>query len=146
MSSTSAATAERRPALMFLRHLGGMVGAMFAGMVVFGVVLEAVAAGAGSGLDDVRLLHPELFMAGMGGAMTVTMVAWMRRLGHGWRGCWEMTVAMLAPVPVVLAFHWAGALAADPICPLSCAAMIPAMAAAMLFRRGAYAHAPARGA
>jgi hypothetical protein len=46
---------------------------------------------------------------------------------------------MLVPVVVVLACYWAGAITASAVCPLSCALMIPAMAAAMLLRRDLYA-------
>jgi hypothetical protein len=49
-----------------------------------------------------------------------------------------MTAAMLVPVLGVLACYWAGAITADPICPLSCVLMIPAMAAAMLVRLDVY--------
>jgi hypothetical protein len=38
----------------------------------------------------------------------------------------------------VLACYWAGAISAETVCPLSCALMIPSMAAAMLFRLDAY--------
>lgn len=56
--------------------------AMFAGMFAFGLALGVVAGIAGSSLDSVRLSQPELFMLGMGSAMSGTMIAWMRRRGH----------------------------------------------------------------
>jgi hypothetical protein len=49
-----------------------------------------------------------------------------------------MTAAMFVPVLGVLACYWAGAITADPVCPLSCALMIPAMATAMLVRLDIY--------
>lgn len=139
MSTFGVSRTERGPALTFLRHLGRMTVAMFVGMFAFGLALALAAPAAGSSLDSVRLSHPELFMLGMVSAMTVTMTAWMLRRRHSWREASEMTAAMVVPVLAVFALYWSGAITADPICPLSCALMIPAMAAAMLFRRDAYA-------
>lgn len=138
MSTAAAARAEQRPTLTFLRHLGEMTLAMFVGMFAFGLMLGVIAGAAGSSLESIRLSQPALFMLGMVTAMSVTMVAWMRRRGHTWREGWEMTAAMAVPVLVVLACYWAGAIPADPVCPLSCVLMIPAMAGAMLFRRDVY--------
>jgi hypothetical protein len=45
---------------------------------------------------------------------------------------------MLVPVLIVLACYWTDALTASSICPLSCVLMLPAMAAAMVFRLGVY--------
>jgi hypothetical protein len=127
-----------RAALVFLRHLGAMTLAMLVGMFAFGLALGVIAGVAGSNLESVRVSQPELFMLGMGSAMSVTMVAWMRHRRHSWRQGWEMTAAMFVPVLGVLACYWAGAITADPICPLSCVLMIPAMAAAMLVRLDVY--------
>ena len=128
MSTATLPRAHRRPRPTFLRHLGEMTLAMFVGMFAFGVVVGVIAGVAGSSLASVRVSQPELFMLGMGSAMSVTMVAWMRRRRHTWRECWEMTAAMFVPVAGVLACYRAGAITADPICPLSCVLMIPAMA------------------
>lgn len=137
-------TGHGRPVPTFLRHLGEMTLAMFVGMFAFGLTLGLAAAAAGSTLQSVRVSQPELFMLGMTSAMSLTMVAWMRRRGHTWRESGEMTAAMAVPVVAVLACYRAGAVTADPVCPLSCVLMIPAMAAAMLFRLDAYtAHARA---
>jgi hypothetical protein len=130
--------AHDRPVVTFLRHLGEMTLAMFVGMFAFGLALGVSAGAAGSSLESVRVSQPELFMLGMGSAMSVTMVAWMRHRRHSWRQGWEMTAAMFVPVLGVLACYWAGAISADPVCPLSCVLMIPAMAAAMLFRLDVY--------
>jgi hypothetical protein len=127
--STATVRGGARPVLVFLRHLGEMTLAMFAGMFAFGLALGA--GGAGS----LRLDRPELFMLGMGSAMSSTMVAWMRHRSRPWRECCEMTAAMFVPVLGVFVLYWAGAITADPICPLSCALMIPAMAAALTIRR-----------
>jgi hypothetical protein len=142
-TATLSTATHRRPVATFLRHLGEMTLAMFVGMLAFGLALGVIAGVAGSSLESVRVSQPELFMFGMGSAMSVTMVAWMRHRHHTWRQGWEMTAAMLVPVVGVLACYWAGAITADPVCPLSCALMIPAMAAAMLIRPDAYTtHGP----
>jgi uncharacterized membrane protein YfcA len=96
-----------------------------------------IAGVAGSSLESARVSQPELFMLGRGSAMSATMIAWMRRRRYSWRQGWEMTAAMFAMLGV-LACYWAGAISADPVCPLSCVLMIPAMAAAMLFRLDVY--------
>jgi hypothetical protein len=138
MSTATLARAEHHHGGIFLRHLGEMTVAMFMGMFVFGALLGVIAAAAGSSLESVRLSQPELFMAGMVSAMSVTMVAWMRHRGHTWREGAEMTASMVVATLVVLVFYWAGAIPADPVCPFSCMLMIPAMALTMLFRLDVY--------
>jgi hypothetical protein len=115
-----------------------MTFAMFVGMFAFGLALGLIAAAAGSSLVSVRTSQPELFMLGMGTSMSVTMVGWMRRRRHTWRESGEMTAAMGVPVLAVLGCYWMGAVTTDSVCPLSCVLMIPAMAAAMLFRLDVY--------
>ena len=50
-----------------------------------------------------------------------------------------MTAAMFVPVLGVPACYRIGTISADPVCPLSCVLMIPAMAAAMFCRLDVYA-------
>jgi hypothetical protein len=121
-------------AIHFFRHLAEMVVAMMLGMFAFGLVLAA----AGTDLLAFRLSHPELALTAMAAAMTVPMVAWMRHRGHTWSSGAEMTAAMIVPVAVIVPCYWLGAVSAEPMCPIACAAMIPAMAVAMLFRRDEY--------
>jgi hypothetical protein len=71
-------------------------------------------------------------------AMTVPMVAWMRRRGHDWWSAGEMSIAMAVPALIALTCYWLGALRAEPLCGVMCAGMIPAMAIAMLFRPDQY--------
>lgn len=123
---------------VFMRHLGEMTLAMFVGMFSYGFAVGLIAGGAGSSLESARTTQAELFMLGMGSAMSVTMVAWMRHRHHSWGQCREMTAAMFVPVLGVLACYWAGAVAAGSVCPLSCVLMIPAMAAAMWLRLDVY--------
>lgn len=131
--STVTAThpSRRRRTLTFSRHLFEMTVAMLVGMAAYGLTLGFAAEGA-------RLREPELFAFGMGASMTMTMVAWMRHRGHGWRNSGEMAAAMFAPVGGLLVCYWLGVTPADAICPIACALMIPAMAVAMLFRRDDY--------
>jgi hypothetical protein len=124
--------------LIFMRHLGEMTLAMFVGMFAYAFAVGLIAGDAGSSLESARTTEPELFMLGMGSAMSVTMVAWMRHGHHTWRQCGEMTAAMFAPALGVLACYWANAVTANSVCPLSCVLMIPAMAAAMCFRLDLY--------
>ncbi len=139
MSTTVLSRAEHhRPVATFLRHLLEMTLAMFVGMFALALALGLIAGAAGSSLESIRVSQPELFMLGMGSAMSVTMVAWMRHRGHTWQQGWEMTAAMFVPVLAVLTCYWVGAITASPVCPLSCILMTPAMAAAMLFRLGEY--------
>lgn len=137
-TTTMSKSTDRRSAPVLLRHLGEMTLAMFLGMFAFGLALGVIADVVGGSLESVRVSQPELFMLGMGSAMSVTMVSWMRHSGHTWRDAWEMTAAMFVPVLGVLVAYRAGAITADPVCPLSCVLMIPAMGAAMLFRLDAY--------
>jgi cytochrome bd-type quinol oxidase subunit 2 len=145
MSTATLSSTEHPRALTFLRHLGAMTLAMFLGMFGFGFALGLIASTAGTSLERLRVSQPELFMLGMASAMSMTMIAWMRHRRHTWRECVEMTAAMFVPVLGVLACYWASAITADPVCPLSCVLMVPAMAAAMILRRNVYtaAHAHA---
>jgi flagellar biosynthetic protein FliP len=137
-TATLSQTAHHRPLLTFLRHLLQMTLAMMVGMLLFGAAVGLIAAAAGGNLDSVRLGQPELFVLGMATSMSVTMVVWMRRRGHTWQECGEMTAAMFVPAFLLIGCYWAGAVTADAVCPTACALMIPAMAVAMLFRLDIY--------
>ena len=118
----------------FLRHLLEMTVAMLVGMFAYGLVVGGAAAAAGSSLEDARLGQPELFALGMATSMTVPMVAWMHHRRHSWRDRIEMSAAMVAPALALIVCYRLHAVSADSVCPLACAAMIPAMVGAMLFR------------
>jgi hypothetical protein len=104
-SATLSKAAHRRPVPTFLRHLGEMTLAMFGGMAAFGLALALVTSVAGSSLQAVRVSQPELFMLGMGSAMSITMIARMRHRGLTRRAALEMTAAMVVPVVGVLACY-----------------------------------------
>jgi hypothetical protein len=135
MNTVTLATPIRsRRTIHFLRHLGEMTAAMFLGMGA----LAAAFAAAGRSLLDFRLAHPEAAVVAMVAAMTVPMVAWTRRRGHDWESAGEMSVAMAVPAVIALTCYWLGALPAEPLCPVMCVGMIPAMAIAMFFRLDQY--------
>jgi hypothetical protein len=49
-----------------------------------------------------------------------------------------MSGAMFVPAFALIACYWLGGVSAEPMCPLACGAMVPAMAVAMLFRLDQY--------
>jgi hypothetical protein len=122
----------------FLRHLAEMTVAMVIGMIGYAVLVGGLLSAAGSSLEAARIAQPELFALGMASSMTVPMVAWMRRRGHGWRSSAEMSAAMFVPALALIGCYRLHAVAAGSICPLACAAMIPAMIVAMLYRFDEY--------
>src|SRR5690242_8413648 len=75
----------------FALHFAEMWIAMLVGMMVF------------MAIPGVMSLPPFVHQLGMGSAMTVPMVAWMRIWGHGYRHGLEMAAAMLIPWGLVLA-------------------------------------------
>jgi hypothetical protein len=90
-------------------------------------------------------LPPLAHQIGMGVAMSVPMVGWMRVRGHGWRHGVEMALGMLAPWVAVLMLVGLGADQALPwLARADGAAMLLGMLAVMLLRPGHYAHQPAR--
>ena len=123
----------------FVRHYVEMLVAMFAGMFVLGLPVEAL----GGGIDPI-----ELELLWMALIMSVPMVAWMRYRGHGWAPAWEMTAAMFVPSFAAIALLWAGIIEGGhtPMM-IQHVAMFPAMLAVMLLRRSEYtghiAHATA---
>jgi hypothetical protein len=121
-----------------LQHLGEMTVAMLIGMFLYGFLLGSLMAAAGSSLEEARVGQPELSVFGMASSLSVPMVAWIRRRRHGWRNSGEMAAAMFAPAFVLILCYWLPALSASSVCPLACAAMIPAMVAAMLYRLDDY--------
>lgn len=148
MSTLTAPSATRvSRTVSFLRHLGEMTVAMVVGMFLYAVSVGTLLGAGGSSLEEARASQPELAVLGMAAAMSVPMVAWMRRGGHGWRNSAEMTAAMFAPAAALIVCYWLHAVSASSVCPLACAAMIPAMVVAMLYRLDDYAgHHPAQPA
>jgi YHS domain-containing protein len=123
----------------FTRHLLEMVVAMLVGMAALDLAVMALGAPPG---DDTLLGG----YAYMGLAMTVPMVAWMRRRGHPWADCREMSAAMLGPMfalvlPVALGVErYVPWLNVHTLMLPAHGAMIGGMVLLMLFRRDRYAH------
>jgi flagellar biosynthetic protein FliP len=117
----------RRGVLPFLGHLAEMTVVMVAGMaVLYGM----------SGASDVA--SPELRALLMVGSMTLPMAGWMRLRGHSWRSATVMTVAMAAPVLVLLPLLWADLITGRALVGAQHVTMLPSMLAAMLIRRQEY--------
>lgn len=127
----------------FARHLLEMIVAMLAGMLVLGVAIGLL--GTPPGYE-----HLVVEYAYMALAMSVPMVAWMRRMGHPWSDGWEMVASMVVPmfalvVPTALGLVQWPAMALMGYAHL---AMIGGMIALMLVRwdryaNGAHCHTPA---
>ena len=138
---TAAAIAVPAPARSrrrtFVLHVAEMLGAMFAGMLVLGGAVAGALAVAGTSLSD----GPESVAAlVMGFNMTVPMVWWMRRRGHGARDSAEMAASMIVPTLLAIGLALAGILADDAILLVQHVVMIPAMIGVMLWRYDHYAH------
>jgi hypothetical protein len=118
----------------FLRHLLEMTLAMMVGMVVSAAVfLTAV----GLTIDEALRQYAVSFVLVQAFGMTVTMVAWMRARGHGWRACNEMAAAMVVPAVVLIGLRLLDVIS-GPICSAYCAVTFLAMASVMVYRRSEY--------
>jgi hypothetical protein len=114
------------------RHLGEMLVAMFLGMIVLGLATTAL----GNPPGDDTLLGGYAYM---GLAMTLPMVAWMRRMGHPWQDCAEMSAAMLVPMFAVVLPAALGWVEAMSVMLLAHGAMIGGMILLMVYRWDVYA-------
>jgi flagellar biosynthetic protein FliP len=119
-------TAARGP-WVFARHLAEMTVAMMLGMGV----LAAALAVAGASLSEAPTA---ISAAGMGIAMTVPMVWWMRLRGHPSRHSVEMGASMIVPTAVVIVLYWLEAVPAHGVMMIEHSVMIPAMLLVMLLR------------
>ncbi|GII27210.1 hypothetical protein [Planotetraspora mira] len=132
MTSTTSDTRSRR--LGFIRHYIEMIIAMFAGMILLGLLLGA----AGLGFSHER--DPELAYLLMAFDMSVGMAAWMRYRGHGWAPTLEMCGAMFAPALPLFPLLWLYVVDGESLMVIAHVAMFPLMLVAMLWRRDEYAH------
>lgn len=123
----------------FLRHLLEMVVVMMLGMCLLGGVFrELHVLVFGSGFAAAWREHAGLAAYGMAFSMTVPMVLWMRYRGHSWERGGEMALAMNLPVLPVLGLYVFDVVGFDGVLALQMALMIPAMLAAMLYRKMEY--------
>ncbi|GAA4564991.1 hypothetical protein [Planotetraspora kaengkrachanensis] len=130
MASTTSDTRSRR--LRFIRHYIEMIIAMFAGMILLGMLRHA----AGLGFSHER--DPELAYLLMAFDMSVGMAAWMRFRGHGWAPTLEMCGAMFAPALPLFPLLWLDIVDGESLMVLAHVAMFPLMLVAMLWRRDEY--------
>jgi hypothetical protein len=122
----------------FIRHYVEMVIAMFAGMIILGIPSEAALRAAGTSTSELRIDAPAVALLGMAAIMTAPMVAWMRRMGHGWRPCSEMAASMFLPTFAVIAMMAVGVTDFAGAMLLEHTLMLPAMLVAMLLRYDEY--------
>jgi hypothetical protein len=123
----------------FVRHLGEMLLAMVVGMMGLGALDRGILAAAGTSASHVRDTAPEVVALVMAFNMSAGMAVWMRHRGHAWGRIAEMAGAMVVPALAAIALFWAGAIESGAILALEHVAMVPAMVAVMLLRRGEYA-------
>jgi hypothetical protein len=126
-------------ALRFLRHLFEMLVVMMLGMCVLGGAFGALHVVLfGSGYADAWRDHVVLAAFAMAFNMTVPMVLWMRYRGHSWERGGEMAAAMNLPVLPLLVLYGLDAIPAPGVLGLQMLLMVPAMLAAMLYRKEEY--------
>jgi hypothetical protein len=128
----------------FVRNYLEMVVAMLVGMIALGPLWSL----AGDALGFSAVLHrPEPMVLVMATNMSIAMCAWMRHRSHGWAATLQMAAAMYLPVLVLVPALWLGLLSPDGLTLWGHVLMLPAMAAAMLWRfaeyTGPHAHAKA---
>jgi hypothetical protein len=131
-----AAPATRgRKVARFLAHLAEMVVVMMLGMMLLAPAWDW--AGGALGIEAV-LGRPDVAAVVMVLDMVAAMTVWMGIRRHGWAAIWEMNAAMAAPFAVLLVLFWLGAATAGDLMLWGHVLMVPAMAGAMLLRRGEY--------
>lgn len=111
----------------FLLHYLQMVVAMVAGMLLLGPLSML--------FGDVGIELDSLLMATW---MSVGMAAWMLWRRHPLASVLEMALAMYLSFAVLFPPYWLGGLSASGVMVAGHVLMLPAMAAAMLYRRAEY--------
>jgi len=124
--------AKRRGHLRFALHFVEMVVAMLVGMFALGPLWSLAL----PGLDD----HAATSAMVMATNMSIGMALWMRIRKHSWPRIAEMCAAMYLPFVVLLVPYWIGVVSGGALMTAGHVLMLPAMLAAMLWRRGDYYH------
>jgi hypothetical protein len=112
--------------------------AMMVGMMVLGMLDRGILAAAGTSVSHVKDSAPEVFGLVMAFNMTVGMTVWMRHRRHSWAVCAEMAGAMFVPAVAAIALFWCSVIHAGSVGAVEMNAMLPAIIAVMLLRRGEY--------
>jgi hypothetical protein len=129
----------RKPSWRFVRHFVEMLLVMMVGMGVFGFAFrELHVLLFGSGFDAAWRDHIALAAFAMAFNMTVPMVLWMRYRGHSWERGGEMAMAMNLPLLPAFVLYAFDAIPGRGVLGMQMVLMVPAMLAAMLFRREEY--------
>jgi hypothetical protein len=111
-------------------------------MVVLGAVFRELHVLAfGSGFDAAWRDHVGLAAFAMAFNMTVPMVLWMRYRGHSWERGGEMALAMNLPLLPAFVLYAFDAIPARGVLGMQMMLMVPAMLAAMLYRKQEYSAA-----
>jgi len=127
---TTTTTTRTRARLRFAGHFVEMVVAMLVGMVALGALWSLLV----PALDA----YPVADALVMATDMAVGMALWMRIRGHAWPRIAEMCAAMYVPYLALLVPYALGALSAHGLMMGGHLLMLPAMLAAMLWRRHDY--------
>jgi hypothetical protein len=127
------------PSRRFLRHFAEMLVVMMLGMCVLGVAFrELHVLLFGSGFDAAWRDHIGLAAFAMAFTMTVPMVLWMRYRGHSWERGAEMAAAMNLPLLPAFVLYRFGVIPGRGVLGMQMMLMVPAMLAAMLYRKEEY--------
>ena len=124
--------------LRFARHFAEMMIAMFLGMAILAPAFDLLLLPFGTVVGDGSI---GVVTGMMAIHMTIPMVAWMHfhhRMPVARSA--EMTAAMFLPTIAALVLHEAGQISAHGVMIVQHLLMVPAMLAAMLWRRAAYSH------
>lgn len=121
-----------RPHLRFVGHFLEMLIAMAVGMFALAPLWSFVTPGLISRADTHTLV--------MATNMTLGMALWMKIRRHSWPRIAEMSAAMYLPFVVLLVPYWLGAISGGALMAVGHLLMVPAMLAAMLWRRSDYYH------
>ncbi|ROO86555.1 hypothetical protein EDD29_4128 [Actinocorallia herbida] len=135
MEETTPARPARRWGRFALHYLE-MVLAMFAGMLLLGMLRSALGV-----LDFSYERDPEPAYLLMAFDMSVGMAAWMRFRGHGWPATLEMCAAMFLPAVPLFPLLWLDVIDGEGLMVAAHVAMFLLMLAAMLRRLDEYTHA-----
>ena len=123
----------------FARHYVEMVVVMFLGMAVLGLPAGFALGLFGSSWSELQADAPAAMLLLMAATMTVPMVAWMRRRGHGWRPTNEMSASMIVPTLAVIGLDAVGVMNdVGTMLLVEHIAMLAGMFAVMAVRPGEY--------
>lgn len=132
----TASSRHGKPWLRFALHYLEMVVAMFAGMLLFGGLVQLIVGIAG--VDYSHSEQPVLGSVEMALTMSAGMAIWMTVRGHSRRVTLEMVGAMCAPLVIVLPLLWLSVIPGSAAVMVIHIAMFPLMLVAMLLRREEY--------